>query len=207
MNILALNNISYGLFVLGTKDKEKLNACIINTSIQVTINPVKIIITSINENETCKMLKESKTFALSILDNTCTFDTIKHFGYQSGRNVDKFEKYPFLLDCNGNPYLKSQVCSVISGKINSSVDLGTHTLFIADVQDAIITSDNPPITYADYQKNLKPKQIINQEKKIIGWRCKICGFEIMDKELPKDFTCPVCGHPIEDFEPIYDTSN
>ena len=204
MNILALNNLSYGVFVLGTNNEENLNACIINTSIQVTVNPVQFIVTSINENKTCEMLKKSKTFALSVLDKTCTFDTIRHFGYQSGRKVDKFANFPYSLDVNGNPYLKSQVCSVISGKITSSIDLGTHTLFIADVQDAIITSDNPPLTYADYQNEIKPKQTLNPEKKIVGWRCKICGFEIMEKDLSKDFICPVCGHTFEDFEPIYE---
>jgi flavin reductase (DIM6/NTAB) family NADH-FMN oxidoreductase RutF/rubredoxin len=171
---------------------------------QVTTNPMQIVITVINANETCKMLKNSGTFALSILDKDCTFETIKHFGYQSGRDVNKFESFPYKTDLNGNPYLTKGICSVISAKVVSSLDLGTHTLFVAEVQDAQITSDKKPITYSDYQNEIKPKQKVESDKKIIGWRCKICGYEYMHEELPKDYICPICGHPAEDFEPIYE---
>jgi len=203
MDQKALYNFSYGVFVLGVKDGEKLNACITNTGMQVTTNPMQIVITVINANETCKMLKKSGTFALSILDKTCDFETIKHFGYQSGRDVNKFESFPYKTDLNGNPYLTKEICSVISAKVVSSMDLGSHTLFVAEIQDAQITSNEKPITYSDYQNDIKPKNKIDSGKKIIGWRCKICGYEYMESELPADFICPICGHPAEDFEPIY----
>jgi len=203
MDQKALFNLSYGVFVLGVKEGEKLNACITNTAIQVTTSPLQIALAINNSNETCRMLKESKTFALSILDKDCTFETIKHFGFQSGRDVNKFESFPYKTDLNGNPYLTKEICSVISAKVVSMTDLGTHTLFVAEIQDAQITSNLKPITYADYQNEIKPKQKIESDKKIIGWRCKICGYEYMNEELPKDYICPICGHPAEDFEPIY----
>ena len=103
----------------------------------------------------------------------------------------------------GNPYLTKEICSVISAKVVSSTDLGSHTLFVAEIQDAQITSNEKPITYSDYQNDIKPKNKIDSGKKIIGWRCKICGYEYMESELPADFICPICGHPAEDFEPIY----
>ena len=97
----------------------------------------------------------------------------------------------------------------------SSQDLGTHTLFIAEVQDAEILSSRAPVTYADYQNEIKPKagaqkpaqgaQSDQPQKKIVGWRCKICGYELMEAELPADYICPLCGHPAEDFEPISET--
>ena len=94
--------------------------------------------------------------------------------------------------------------SVLSCKVISTQDLGTHTLFIAEVEDATIKSNNSPITYSDYQNEIKPKQKINNDKKIIGWRCKICGYEYKGSELPPDYICPLCGHPASDFEPIYE---
>lgn len=200
----AMYNISYGVFILGSKNgKGKINACVTNTCIQVANEPVRIAISVLNQNLTCDYIKESGFFSLSVLDNTCTFDLIKHFGLQSGKNINKFENFPYKKDENGSPYIKTSVCSLLQCKVISKQDLGTHTLFIAQVQDAQVESANPPLTYADYQNKIKPKQNISPEKKIIGWRCKICGYEYMNPELPKDFECPICGHPAEDFEPIY----
>lgn len=200
----AMYNISYGIFVLGSTDGEKINACITNTCIQVANDPVRIAISVLNKNLTCDFIKKSKVFSLSILDKTTSFELIKHFGFQSGRDVNKFADFSYELDNNNSPFIKSSVCSVLQCKVLSSQDLGTHTLFIAEVQDAKLLSTEPPLTYAYYQSNLKPKQTINKEKKIIGWRCKICGYEYMQPELPKDYECPLCGHPAEDFEPIYE---
>jgi rubredoxin len=71
--------------------------------------------------------------------------------------------------------------------------------------DAKVLSAEAPLTYADYQSRVKPKaEAIKSDKKIVGWRCKICKYEYKGSELPKDFTCPLCGHGAEDFEPIYE---
>ena len=203
MDNKALYNLSYGVFVLGTCHGGKINACITNTCIQVANSPTRIAVSLLNQNLTCEMLKSSGVFSLSILDNSCSFDLIKHFGLQSGKNTDKFADIPHETDSNGCPFIKESVCSVLKCKVISSENLESHTLFIAEIQDAFITGDKPPLTYADYQNKLKPKTSVNTQKKIIGWRCKICGYEYMNPELPADFICPICGHPAEDFEPIY----
>ena len=203
MDPKALFSISYGVFMLATKTGGKVNGCITNTCIQVASNPTRIAISCINSNLTCEMLKESGVFALSILDNTCSFETIKHFGLQSGRDADKFGIMTTPEDKNGIPYLGWQTCSVLSCKVVDSFDLGSHTMFIAEIEDAFRLSDNPPLTYSDYQTKLKPKPETVAEKEIVGWRCKICGYEYKGAKLPEDFICPLCGHDISDFEPIY----
>ena len=205
MDSKALYNLSYGVFVLGARNGEKINACITNTCIQVASEPVRIAISVLNKNFTCNMIKESGFFSLSVLDKSCTFDLIKNFGFQSGRNVNKFYSTEYKLDKNQCPYITSHACSLLSCKVLSSQDLGTHTLFIAEVEDAQVLSSNQPVTYADYQKDIKPKPAVQSDKKIVGWRCKICGYVYNGAELPKDFTCPLCGHPAEDFEPIYES--
>lgn len=205
MDQTALFNISYGVFILGAKTKEKVNACVTNTFVQVAANPLRVTIACLNGNYTCGMIKESGTFSISVLDQTCKFDTIKQFGFQSGRDVNKFDNWEYDTDEFGNPYIKDQVCSTFSCKVISSTDLGTHTLFVAEIVDAKVTSKNPPLTYADYHSKVKPKQeAVKMDKKIVGWRCKICGYEYQGAELPADFTCPICGHPASDFEPIYE---
>lgn len=205
MNQKALYHLSYGVFMLSTKVGNKVNGCIVNTCMQVANQPVRIAISVLNSNYTCELIKESGIFALSILDEGCTFETIKHFGFQSGRVVDKMNGIPMPEDLNGIPYMGWHACAYISGKVVEQHDLGTHTLFIAEVVDANLLSDHAPLTYADYQNHIKPKnKNVQQDKKIVGWRCKICNYVYEGTELPVDYSCPLCGHGIEDFEPIFE---
>lgn len=209
MDKKAIYNLSYGVFMVSTKAGEVANGCITNTCIQVASNPVRIAISVLNSNYTCDLIKESGIFAVSILDNDCTFETIKHFGFQSGRVVDKFGNITPPTDCNDVPYLGWQSCAVISGKVVEQHDLGTHTLFIAEVVDAKVLSDKEPITYAKYQNEIKPKNNVasakEDGKKIVGWRCKICNYVYEGSKLPEDYACPLCGHGADDFEPIYES--
>lgn len=209
MDKKAIYNLSYGVFMVSTKAGEVANGCITNTCIQVASNPVRIAISVLNSNYTCDLIKESGIFAVSILDNDCTFETIKHFGFQSGRDVDKFGNITPPTDCNDVPYLGWQSCAVISGKVVEQHDLGTHTLFIAEVVDAKVLSDKEPITYAKYQNEIKPKNnaasVKEDGKKNVGWRCKICNYIYEGSKLPEDYACPLCGHGADDFEPIYES--
>lgn len=209
MDKKAIYNLSYGVFMVSTKAGEVANGCITNTCIQVASNPVRIAISVLNSNYTCDLIKESGIFAVSILDNDCTFETIKHFGFQSGRDVDKFGNITPPTDCNDVPYLGWQSCAVISGKVVEQHDLGTHTLFIAEVVDAKVLSDKEPITYAKYQNEIKPKNnaasVKEDGKKIVGWRCKICNYIYEGSKLPEDYACPLCGHGADDFVPIYES--
>lgn len=201
----ALYALSYGVFMLATKSGNKANGCITNTCMQVANSPTRVAISVINANYTCELIKESGIFTVSILDQTCTFQTIKHFGMQSGRNVDKLSDIKLPIDDFGVPYMGWQACAVLSCKVLESYDLGSHTLFIAEVVDGKALSKNAPLTYADYQSRIKPKpEKKSDDKKIIGWRCKICNYVYEGSELPAEFACPLCGHGAEDFEPIYE---
>lgn len=212
MDNKALYNLSYGVFMLATKFDGKVNGCITNTCMQVANSPTRVAISCINANFTCELIKKSGVFALTLLDETCDFETIKHFGMQSGRDTDKFtgdfELSSLPVDINQIPYLKEHACSVLSCKVLESSDLGSHTLFIAEIEDAVLLNDKKPLTYADYQNRVKPRPDAAgkaaADKKIVGWRCKICGYVYEGSELPADYTCPLCGHPAEDFEPVYE---
>ena len=176
MNNKAFYNLTYGVFLLATKAEEKANACIVNTGVQVAGSPVRVAVSVLNTNYTCALIKESGRFTLSALDDSCSFETIKHFGMQSGRDVDKLDSLPMPTDESGVPYLNWSTCARFSGKVTHSVDLGTHTLFIAEVTEAEVCSDRAPLTYADYQNKLKPKsEKVEREQKIVGWRAKFAG--------------------------------
>ena len=206
MDKKALYSLSYGVFMLATKAGDKVNGCITNTCMQVANSPTRVAISVLNSNYTCDLIKESGVFTLSLLDQTATFETIKHFGFQSGRDVDKFADIKCPVDKEGIPYLGWQTCAYISCKVVSSQNLESHTLFIAEVVDAKVLSEQAPLTYAEYQSNVKPKpKKADADKKIVGWRCKICNYVYEGSELPKDFSWPVCGHGPEDFEPVYES--
>ena len=205
MDKKAMYSLSYGVFMLGTRAGDKKNGCITNTCIQCGTNPARVAISVINTNYSCDLIKESGLFTVSMLDSTVSYETIRYFGMQSGRNVDKLDSLPLPEDENGVPYMGWSACAMLSCKVTGQTDLGSHTLFIGEVLDGKVLSDKAPLTYADYQVNIKPKNTAPlKDKKIIGWRCKICKHVYEGAELPSDYTCPLCGHGAEDFEPVYE---
>ena len=208
MDNKALYSLQYGVFLLGTKKGSKINACITNTLFQAANVPTRSAISVSKQNLTCEMIEESGVLPLSVSNKTCSFETMQRYGHQSRRTTDKFDGFEYETASNGCPYIKKEACAVIEAKVCNKLDLGTHMLFIAEVTEAKVLSEKEALTYAYYQSNLKPKAntagAASESKKIKGWRCKICGYEYMGAELPAGFECPICGHPAEDFEPIYE---
>lgn len=199
MDNMVMNKLSYGLFVLTAKDGEKDNGCIVNTAAQVTTTPNRIIVTVNKDNYTHDMVKKTGEFNVSILDESAVFDTFKHFGFQSGRDTDKFAEVTFARADNGIAYLTKECNGYISGKVVDTVDLGTHTMFIADVTGGEVLSENASATYAYYHANIKPSAKPVEKK---GYICTICGYIYEGDSLPADFVCPICKHGAEDFKPL-----
>lgn len=200
MNQAAMFQLSYGLFVLSAKNGEKDNGCIVNTVQQITTTPNRISIAVNKDNFTHDMIKDTGSFNVSILSEEVTFDIFKHFGFQSGRDVDKLKNFSdYERSSNGIFYLNKYANAFLSASVAETVDLGTHTMFIADVTDGEVLSQVPSVTYAYYHKHIKPQP---QETKKTGWRCKICGYIYEGEELPADFICPIFKHGASDFERI-----
>ena len=200
MDTKALRKIQYGLFVLSASDGGRDNACIVNTVIQVTSSPMCIAVTVNKQNYTHEMIAATNKFNVSLIDQTAPFAIFKRFGFQSGRETDKFAGFDGAVRTgNGLMRLTDHACAFISGWVISSVDLGTHTMFIARVADCEVLSGVEAMTYNFYHANVKPKPEASAKK---GWRCKICGYIYEGEELPPDFVCPLCKHGAEDFERI-----
>lgn len=199
-NQAAMFQLSYGLFVLSAKDKDKDNGCIVNTVQQVTTSPNRILVAVNKGNYTHDMIVKTGQFNASILSEEADFEIFKHFGFQSGRDVNKMDGlHHFDRADNGIIYLTKGANAYLSAKVVQTTDLGSHTLFLADVTDGDVLNEIPSVTYAYYHKNIKPQP---QETKKTGWRCKICGYIYEGEELPADFICPICKHGAEDFEKI-----
>lgn len=204
MNDKTMFKLTYGLFVLTARQDEKDNGCIINTAGQVTAVPNRISIAVNKANYTHDMIKATGKFNVSILSEEAKFSTFQRFGFQSGKDVNKFEGYDQVKRSeNGIYYVTEGTNGFISATVENTMDLGSHTLFIAAVDDMDVLSEVPSTTYNFYQSNIKPKPAAPAVKtgKTI-WRCRICGYEYEGEELPADFVCPICKHPTSDFEKV-----
>ncbi len=196
----VMHNIGYGLYVLTAKENDKQNGCIINTLIQLTSTPNRVSIAVNKQNYTHDMILRTGKFNVSLLTENTPFDVFKNFGFQSGRDCDKFADFKNYKEAaNGINYIIDYTNSYLSATVESTIDLGTHTLFIALVDDGEVLSKEPSLTYAYYHKNIKPRPEKTSKK---GWRCKICGYIYEGETLPNDFVCPICKHGAEDFEKI-----
>ncbi len=201
----AMYKLSYGLFVLTAKEGNRDNGCIINTAIQAASEPNQLSICVNKTNYTHDMIMKTKQFNVSIISQSASFDLFKHFGFQSGKDVDKFETFDKCVRSeNGILYVTEGTNAYISVAVNKTEDLGSHTMFIGKITDMEVLSTLPSATYEYYLNSIKPKpQPVDKTKqgKTI-WRCKVCGYEYVGEELPEDFICPLCKHPASDFEKI-----
>ena len=204
MDQQVMYQLSYGLFVLTSAFEGRESGCIINTAGQVTSEPNRISITVNKSNFTHDLVTESRQFNLSILSESASFDTFKHFGFQSGREVDKFAGYGACqCSANGLYYITAGTNGFLSATVERALDLGTHTLFIAGVDDMELIADVPSATYAYYQSHIKPKpQKTEAATGKTVWRCRVCGYIYEGENLPEDFICPLCKHPASDFEKV-----
>lgn len=203
MDKKAMYNLTYGLFVLTTNYNGKDNGCIINTAIQAASEPNQISIAVNKANYTNELIALAGQFTISVISENASFDLFKRFGFQSGRDTDKFDGFKKVArGNNGIFHITEGTNAFFDVTVMKSVDLGSHTLFIGTVDDMEVIDNAASVTYAYYQSNIKPKP----EKKVVEgktiWRCVICGYEYEGEELPEDFICPICKHPASDFEKV-----
>lgn len=200
MNTNALFKIGYGLYVLTANEQGKDNGCIVNTVMQLTSEPLQIAVCVNKNNYTCEMIQRTRKLNVSVLVEGTEFDVFKNFGYQCGRNIDKFASfYDTKRSNNGVLYITKNTNAYFSAYVQQEIDLGTHIMFIAQLVESEVLSEQPTVTYDYYQKNIKPASKPVDKK---GWRCKICGYIYEAEVLPPDYICPICKHGAIDFEKI-----
>ena len=201
MNLLF--KISYGLYVLTSEHDGKRSGCMINTLAQQTSSPERFTVTVNKLNHTHDVISESGKFVVAVLSQSATFDLIKGFGMRSSRDVDKFDGIDCVTANNGCPVPVNGVLGYFEMKVESTVDFGTHTMFVASVTNtATFADDGKELTYAYYQSDVKPKPappVAAADEEV--WVCKVCGY-VHKGKLPADFVCPVCKHGAQDFERI-----
>ena len=169
MNEKALHDITYGLYLIGSRSGERDGACISNTVIQAANSPNRIAVSLNKSNYTTELILNGGKFSVSIISQSAPFELFKRFGFQSGRNADKFAGAAYVERAEGGIYgLKKYCLSRILANVADTADLGSHILFAADVLDCDVLACENPVTYAYYLENIKPKPVQNGIK---GFRC------------------------------------
>ncbi len=198
-DLTALFNIGYGLYVVTSNDGKKDNGLIVNTVTQVTNTPNRIAVTINKENYSHHIIKQTGKMNINCLTVDAPFKVFEVFGFQSGRNVNKFADCEPLRSDNGLVFLPRYINSFMSLKVEQYIDLDTHGMFICSVTEARVLSDRETMTYTYYHENVKPKPETDGKN---GYVCKICGYVYEGEPLPDDFVCPLCKHGAADFEKI-----
>ena len=195
----ALFNIGYGLYVVTSNDGKKDNGLIVNTVTQLTNTPNRVAVAINKANNSHHLIKQTGVMNVNCLSIDAPFSVFEAFGFQSGRNVDKFAGCTPLRSDNGLVFLPRYINSFMSLKVEQYLDFDTHGLFICSITEARVISSVETMPYTYYQNHVKPKPETEGKK---GFVCNVCGFIYEGDELPDDYICPLCKHGVADFEPI-----
>lgn len=198
-DLTALFNIGYGLYVVTSNDGKKDNGLIVNTVTQLTNTPNRVAVAINKANYSHHVIKQTGIMNVNCLSTEAPFSVFENFGFQSGRNADKFANITPLRSDNGLAFLPRYINSFMSLKVEQYIDFDTHGLFVCTITEARVISSVDTMTYTYYQNNVKPKPETEGKK---GFVCKVCGFIYEGDELPDDYICPLCKHGVADFEPI-----
>ena len=227
MNPKALHKLGYGMYIVSSRKGDKLNGQIANTLFQITSEPSTVAVSINKSNLTHEYIKESKVFAASVLCQDTSLSFIGHFGFKSGRDIDKFEGINYRIGETKAPVVLDNAVAYLEARVIQEVDVGTHTIFIGEVVDAEVISEKTCLTYEHYhliKRGTTPKtapSYIEKEKeakpKLTKYECTVCGY-IYDPELgdpdggiapgtsfediPDDWVCPVCGAAKSEFQKV-----
>ena len=228
MDTKVFRKISYGLYIVTSREGDRINGQAANAVMQVCSTPPLVAIAINKENLTHEFIKKSGVFAISILSQDTPPRLIGRFGFKSGREVDKFAGQNYRLGANGCPILQEHTVGYLEAKVTQELDAVTHTIFVGEVTEGQLLKDAEPMTYAYYHEvkgGTTPKtaptyiEAKKEEKKgetMKKYKCSVCGY-IYDpakgdsdggiapgtpfEKLPDDWTCPVCGASKDQFEP------
>ncbi len=224
MNLKALYKLGYGLYVVCSRKGDKLNGQIANTVFQITSEPPAIAVSINKHNLTHEFIMESKIFTASVISQDTPLSFVGHFGFKSGRDLDKFQSINHKLGETKAPIVLDHTLAYLEAKVMQKLDVGTHTIFIGELVGADILRESEPMTYAYYhqvKRGTTPKtapSYIEEKKEVLKmtkYRCTVCGWvydpELGDpdggikagtpfEEIPDDWVCPVCGVAKDEFE-------
>jgi len=227
MNTKALHKLGYGLYIVSSRKGKRFNGQVANTVFQITSQPPTLAVSINKENLTHQFIRQSKVFTASILAKDTPLAFIGHFGFKSGRDIDKLKGIKYIIGKTKAPVVTDHAVAYLEARLTQEVDVGTHTIFIGELVGAEVINEDEPLTYAYYHlvkrgttPKTAPSYIEGEEKgtsKMAKYKCTVCEY-VYDPELgdpdggiapgtpfekiPDDWVCPVCGAAKSEFEKI-----
>ena len=215
MNKNIFRNLSYGVYVISTTDQGRATGCIANSAMQITSEPATMAVSMNHNNYTNSCITKSGLFAISILSEKSDPSIIGTFGFQSGKDTNKFASVDFDM-VKEVPVVKD-ACGYIICKVVDQLETSTHTIFLGEVIEAeVLDSAADAMTYAYYHKvvkgtspknaptyiaeeELKTEETVSTKKKYV---CQVCGYIYEGDEMPDDYKCPICGQGKDKFKEV-----
>lgn len=187
--------ISQGMYVLTTNG----GGCIVDAVSQISAgeNPL-ISVAVMKSNYTNELMHNNNKFAISVLGNDVDPNIIKTFGFNSMRDINKFDNVEYKVECDLN-IVNDSLGYMILEKVDT-IENDTHTLFIGRLIEADLYKDEPAMTYNYYQEHKDEFIKVQTENNKTAWVCTVCGYVYYGDVLPDDFKCPMCGVSKELFE-------
>lgn len=211
MNINAFRSLSYGLYVISTWDEGRATGCIGNCAMQITAEPATIAISINHTNYSNSCIEKTGKFAITILGENSNPNIISIFGFQSGRDVNKFDQVPY--EVKANMPVVSDACAYVVCDVINKMETDTHTVFLGKVVDCDVLKTDDAMTYSYYHNVIKgkspkaaPTYLPDSEDEVPGEKyvCSVCGYiydgDIPFEELSDDYVCPICKQPKSVFE-------
>lgn len=210
INNIAFRSMSYGVYIVSSLDGERPTGCVANSAMQITAEPATIAVSINHNNYTNGCIEKTGKFAISVLCEESDPGLIGTFGFQSGKDVNKFDGVD-AITCEGMSIVKD-ACAYVVCRVIDKMETATHTVFLGEVIAADVLKQEEAMTYAYYHKVVKGKspknaptyiaeeaEVVKEEKVDEKWVCGVCGYvydgEIPFEELPEDFCCPWCKQP------------
>ena len=154
-------DLCYGLYIVTSRDGERLNGQLVNTVTQVTADPPRVGVIISKKNLTHEFIEKSGVFAACVLEEDVSLKFLGPFGFRSGRDVDKFAEVKYTIGQSGCPIIEDHVLSWAEVRVSQTLDVGTHTVFVGEVENTGCFKSGTPLTYAYYHHHLKGKTAVN----------------------------------------------
>jgi flavin reductase (DIM6/NTAB) family NADH-FMN oxidoreductase RutF/rubredoxin len=231
LNTKALRQISYGLYIIGSRKAGKINGQIANTVIQKSSEPPTISVCINRQNLTHEFIRDGGVFTVSILSKDAPLRLIGQFGFKSGRDMNKFDGVSHRIGETQAPVVLDHTLAYLEARVIKELDVGTHTDFVGELVAAEVIKEGEPMTYAYYHEvkggttpktapsYIEEKGLKKETAKMPKYECTVCGY-IYDPEkgdpdggiaqgtafesLPDDWVCPVCGAGKTEFKKLQD---
>ena len=213
MNTNIFRDMSYGVYVVGTMDGDRPTGCIANSVMQITASPATVAVSMNHDNYSQQCIEKSGVFSFSILAEDSEPSIIGTFGFQSGRDTDKFQDISHEME-EGAPVV-SDSCGYVVCKVIDRMETSTHTVFLGEVVDAdTLGEGRRAMSYAYYHNVIKGKSPKNaptylqeneqesEDKQVSRYVCEVCGYIYEGESLPDDYICPVCKVGADKFKKV-----